>query len=302
MNEMPDIDTGIPANAVSLYESPMDEFPVLKAFQQYIDAEQAKARKRMLGLGIFFGMMMVLVIAVFVFLLSGASIRNQQLNDKLLDFVMKDRDRPTVVQQQDNAAVDALAAKIDAMQKQFEAMFAKTAEAEQARQQEAERTAAETIAAQKEVQEQIKTKESEEIIRLKALLAAEKQKNAEERKRAEEERKRLREEEIEAYRRKHYPEFYEQKQQAKAAEEIKVVEEEGDPIEALLKEIGAKHAEPDEDIEEDEEAEEAISYFEEEVEEVVEKPKAETRDTKPKGYTIPVEVKGSRGKWRIPNN
>ena len=31
----------------------MDDFPVLKAFQQYIDAEQAKARKRMAIMGIF---------------------------------------------------------------------------------------------------------------------------------------------------------------------------------------------------------------------------------------------------------
>ena len=44
------------ANAVSIFGqggSPND-FPVLKAFQEYIDAEQAKARKRMLGLSVFF--------------------------------------------------------------------------------------------------------------------------------------------------------------------------------------------------------------------------------------------------------
>ena len=31
-----------------------NDFPVLKAFQEYIDAEQAKARKRMVGLTAFF--------------------------------------------------------------------------------------------------------------------------------------------------------------------------------------------------------------------------------------------------------
>ena len=38
--------------AVSVYDAgnAMDDFPVLKAFQQYIDAEQAKAQKRMLFL------------------------------------------------------------------------------------------------------------------------------------------------------------------------------------------------------------------------------------------------------------
>ena len=39
-----DIDPEIPRNAVSIYgnNDAMDDFPVLKAFQQYIDAEHAK--------------------------------------------------------------------------------------------------------------------------------------------------------------------------------------------------------------------------------------------------------------------
>jgi hypothetical protein len=40
-----EVNPGIPPNAVSLYNNDaMDDFPVLKAFQQYIDAEHAKAR------------------------------------------------------------------------------------------------------------------------------------------------------------------------------------------------------------------------------------------------------------------
>ena len=48
-NSIPEVDPAIPPrNAVSVYsQDAMDDFPVLKAFQQYIDAEQAKARKRL---------------------------------------------------------------------------------------------------------------------------------------------------------------------------------------------------------------------------------------------------------------
>ena len=71
----------------------MDDFPVLKAFQQYIDSEQAKARKRMLMLCAFFGFLMIVVIGVFVVLLVNVSARNQALNDRLIEFAMKERDQ-----------------------------------------------------------------------------------------------------------------------------------------------------------------------------------------------------------------
>ena len=76
-----DIDPEIPRNAVSIYgnNDAMDDFPVLKAFQQYIDAEHAKARKRLISLGIFFGVFTGIVIAVFVALLMNVSARNQAL-------------------------------------------------------------------------------------------------------------------------------------------------------------------------------------------------------------------------------
>ena len=41
-------------NAISIYgQEGLDDFPVLKAFQQYIDAEQSKSRKRMIMLCIY---------------------------------------------------------------------------------------------------------------------------------------------------------------------------------------------------------------------------------------------------------
>ena len=89
--EMPGFDSEIPENAVRLYgeSDAMDNFPVLKAFQQYIDAEQAKARKRMLLLGVFFGALMLVVIAVFVIIILNANQRNQTLNDRLYFYFLK---------------------------------------------------------------------------------------------------------------------------------------------------------------------------------------------------------------------
>lgn len=299
MPEMPEVSPE--AGAVSLYDNPIDEFPVLKAFQQYIDAEQTKARKRLMSLGVFFGFLMVVIIGVFVYLLTGANIRNQQLNDKLLDFAMKERERPQeVAVKPDNSAVEALAAKIEAMQKNFEEALNRQREDEAER---ARKAAADAEASKKAAVEQIRTQESEEIVRLKALLEAEKQKNIEERQRAEEERKRLREAELEAYRRKHYPEFYEKKPEPAAAAPAKDVvkevaeEEEVDPIEQLLEELNSELDE-----------ESAINYFEEEddagkpLKKSSSAKKASSSSDKPKSYAIPVDVKGSRGKWRIPND
>ncbi|MBO7206269.1 MAG: hypothetical protein J6W10_01505, partial [Kiritimatiellae bacterium] len=122
-----EINPEIPGNAVSIYSQSdaMYDFPVLKAFQQYIDAEHAKARKRLISLGIFFGIFTGVIISVFVALLMNVSARNQALNDRLIEFAMKDRDRgqaAVVVQppmQQDNSALMAMTAKLEALQKQL---------------------------------------------------------------------------------------------------------------------------------------------------------------------------------------
>ena len=193
-------DPGIPENAVSVYgqDSALDDFPVLKAFQQYIDSEQAKARKRMLMLCTFFAFLMIVVMAVFVALLVSVSSRNQSLNDRLVEFAMKERDRPStspvVVQPtQDNSALLSLSAKLDDMQR-------KLAEAQsRAEKAAAASAAAEAAAAARTKDEQ--SKEKKEIERLKSLLAAEKEKAAQE-------KEKKRQAEVEAYRRQLYPEFY----------------------------------------------------------------------------------------------
>ena len=149
MNEtpsMPEIDDDR-SNALSVLGDPDEEFPVLKAFQQYIDAEQSKARKRMLALCIFFGCLLTVVVVIFLCLLYFASERNQALNDRMLEYAMKDRDRqqsPVVVQQPqaDNSAILALTAKIEEMHKKLVEAQQRASEAEKARPGSAWRRAA----------------------------------------------------------------------------------------------------------------------------------------------------------------
>ena len=126
-------------NAVSIYgQEGLDDFPVLKAFQQYIDAEQSKARKRMIMLCLFFGFLMTIVIVVFMImlreadernqlLLRDATAQNQALNDKLVEFAMKERERQPVVVQPtapvqnaaNDAAIKAMTDTLAALQKHY---------------------------------------------------------------------------------------------------------------------------------------------------------------------------------------
>lgn len=80
-----------PTTAMSLFGSAQNggDFPVLKAFQEYIDAEQAKARKRMLGLSIFFVVLLSIVVVTFTLIVVGVINRNQTLSDRLLDVALR---------------------------------------------------------------------------------------------------------------------------------------------------------------------------------------------------------------------
>ena len=291
MNPNPDvtnIDPEIPTNAVSLYgqDDAMDDFPVLKAFQQYIDSEQAKARKRMVLLCAFFSVLMVIVISVFVVLLFTISSRNQSLNDRLIDFAMKERNAQqsgsaVVVQPPtDNSAILQLTEKLNEMQKRLTDSQAKAAQAE-AMVREANKP-------------KVPTAEELEIKRLKALLSEEKEQRALE-------KERQRQAEIEAYRRKHYPELYEspvrsRKYQQKRQIEIERTDEEAEAeIEAILKDS------------------DAISYFDEEEDDEKDPVQAKKRKAPPsstkstpspkaekENYSIPVDIKGSSSNWEIP--
>lgn len=298
------MDAGIPPNAVSIYQNETsDEFPILKAFQQYIDAEQAKARKRLISLGIFFGILMGAVIAVFVAMLMNISQRNQLLNDRLVEFAMKERDRqPVVVQQpslQDNSAIISLTTKLEDMQRKLLDSQQKVKEVQDAAEKAAN-------AAKGPSPEEL------EIQRLKTLLAMEKDKAAA--KEAEEKRLK-REAELEEYRRKHYPEFY----ATKPVPEKREAEHVDKPIRKLTKqeaqeildEIGAK----DDDTSNVLDDNKAISYFDDEANTPSKKISAstatstnntnsaeskKTQSNEPTRYTIPVDIKGSKSSWVLP--
>ena len=278
--EMPEIDPDIPEHAVSVYgqsDGAYEDFPVLKAFQQYIDSEQAKARKRMLLLCAFFGGLMFVVISVFVLLLISASSRNQMLNDRLVEYAMKDRyqrpEQPSAAtdrQQpsQDATAILALTAKIEDLQKRL-------AES-QASAERAEKAAVEAAKPKGPTPEEL------EIARLKALLATEREKMAVE-------REKQREAELEEYRRKHYPELYEKKEPVKEAaparQDVKVPNKTKTASDELLEEV-------DQILNESK----AVSYFDDEAE-----PPSQPQPAPRKEYSIPVDVRGSSSRWNVPN-
>lgn len=202
----------IPNNAVSIYGQgdAMDDFPVLKAFQQYIDAEQAKAQKRMTTLCIFFAIILAIVIGVFVLLLMNIGQRNNALNEQLFQYVMKDRDRQSAppAQSQNDVVLKALTDSMANFQKQLTDQQMRVAE-QQTRMLEQQNQALEErnrkmaeMPIDREAEIEAAKQNKVEALRLKKALA---ELNAE-RERLAREKDRLHEKEIELYRKEHYPE------------------------------------------------------------------------------------------------
>lgn len=163
------------------------EFPVLKAFQEYIDAEQAKARKRMLGLSVFFIVLLSVVVVTFVLILTTVLNRNQSLSDRLLDYALKERDRTPVqvpVLQQSQPSSDIVKTLVERLEKEQAEMKA----AFEKQKREAEEKAA---ASEKE--------RTEELKRIQLELAAE---------RAKAKKEVDKKAEIERHRRRLYPDYY----------------------------------------------------------------------------------------------
>jgi len=255
---MNDIDPRMADGTVSIYENDATEgFPVLKAFQQYIDAEQAKARKRLLMMGVFFGFLMTIMIAVFVMLLINANARNQALNDRLVEYAMKDRDRgtgPVVVQPpQDNSAILSLASKLEEMKN--------------ALMEEKARAAKPTAESVRGTGEAKPSADALEVERLKALLAFEKEKSAAE-------REKKRQLELEAYRREHYPELY----GIKSGRSEK---------KRSLQDLQRESEEADREIESILEDDTAVTYFEEDDNDDDAETKARPKRRKQKAATRP---------------
>lgn len=82
-----------PGNSLAVYgqQDALDDFPVLKAFQQYIDTEQSKANRRMMLLCVFFMIVLGIVIAVFTGLLLSVGRRNDSMNERMMEFVLRER-------------------------------------------------------------------------------------------------------------------------------------------------------------------------------------------------------------------
>ncbi len=206
--------------ALRLFEQAngMNDFPVLKAFQEYIEAEQARARKRTIGLTVFFVVLLVVVVVAFSVImaavinrdqqsLSAIATRNQELSDKLLDIALRERApaaQPVVNVQQPPAphpAAEATGAALKPVLDQLETIAAnlKPAPAPAPAARPAP-TSPEIDAAQRQ---------QDELRRQREAVAAE-------RARLKAEQEKLRQERVEEHRRRLYPDYYAQ-QDAQAA-------------------------------------------------------------------------------------
>lgn len=171
-------------------EGTTTEFPVLKAFQEYIDAEQAKARKRMLGLSVFFIVLLVTVVVTFVMILTTVLNRNQSLSDRLLDYALDERKKVSV-QQPIVPVVQPNQPSADVMKIFMERMEREQAEMKAAFEKEKKDSAAKAAEAER--------LRAQEMARLKDDLAKARAKaNEEAKKKAE----------IENHRRRLYPDYY----------------------------------------------------------------------------------------------
>ena len=212
------------SNAVSIFGqggSPND-FPVLKAFQEYIDAEQAKARKRMLGLSVFFIVLLVVIVITFTLVVMSVINRNQSLSDRLLDIALREKSpaQPVVnVQSPPPAPVvqPVVHSQEESLKPVMEEIGKLSAALVKAQQQPIPvaqpAPVVVTTAPQPVVQP---AAESAELARLREELRREKEERKAEQEKAKEE-KRLAE--IEAHRRRLYPEYYARQDALKAATE-----------------------------------------------------------------------------------
>ena len=160
---------------ISLYDADATEdFPVLKAFQQYIDAEQAKARRRLLTVSIVFVITLIVVIAIFSMMVVKANNQTQIVNDRMFELLLKDKDR--AAENAKAAAIQELSVKnlneaISKLKDRLESQELKSAQAAASVQNE-EASRAALRAENNKRQEEIDAK----IQKALALLKAEKAK------------------------------------------------------------------------------------------------------------------------------
>lgn len=200
--------------AMRVFENPAasGDFPVLKAFQEYLEAEQAKARKRMLGLSVFFVVLLVVVVVTFTLIMSTVINRNQALSDRLLDIALRDRApqqapvaAPPVVNVQpapqphpaNDAAIKALTDKIEALSKVVSQ-----------HQQPVVQQPAPTPVIVAAPATPAPTIVVDDQARAKAQLEQQRKALEAEREKIKAEREKMHQEQVEAHRRRLYPEYY----------------------------------------------------------------------------------------------
>lgn len=227
-------ETSSAANAVSLFgqSGGVNDFPVLKAFQEYIDAEQAKARKRMLGLSVFFILLLIVVVITFTLVITSVIARNQQLSDRLLDIALRDKTsaQPVVNVQSPAPTVESaeLVRLREELRREKEEIKAEQAKRDEVRfnklldaiskpqQQPVAAPTPVVVTTSPSSVLQPAAAEAAELARLREELRREKEERQAEQAKAKEEKRKA---EIEAHRRRLYPEYYAQEDARKAASE-----------------------------------------------------------------------------------
>ena len=211
----------------------MNDFPVLKAFQEYIEAEQARARKRTLGLSIFFIVLLVVVVVTFSVIMAAVinrdqqslqaiATRNQALSDKLLDIALRERTpaaQPVVNVQQPPAAVhpdagaQALKPVLDRLESLTEALKKQPAGTAPQPVPMVQPAAPQPLPAAVSPELEAARRQQDELARQRAAVAAE-------RARLREEQEQLRRERIKQHRRRLYPDYYAREDAQKTAAEL----------------------------------------------------------------------------------
>ncbi len=227
-------ETSSATNAVSLFgqSGGVNDFPVLKAFQEYIDAEQAKARKRMLGLSVFFILLLIVVVITFTLVIMSVIARNQQLSDRLLDIALRDKTsaQPVVNVQSPAPTVESaeLVRLREELRREKEEIKAEQAKRDEVRfnklldaiskpqQQPVAAPTPVVVTTSPSSVLQPAAAEAAELARLREELRREKEERQAEQAKAKEEKRKA---EIEAHRRRLYPEYYAQEDARKAASE-----------------------------------------------------------------------------------
>ena len=207
----------IPPNPspVALYgnQDAMDDFPVLKAFQQYVDSEQAKAHKRLMTVCAFFTILIFFIIGVFIFVVMkirsnqnmpnpAADLQRQlmeqtsKMNEQLIEqLTAKQNVQPpspaaSVVVVGDNGKDKALAGTLSAKERE---LAERESELKKRELENARRELEEREKALKEREENLKSNEEAKSAR-----------------KEEDDAKRKREKEVLDHRRRLYPEYFDE--------------------------------------------------------------------------------------------